>query len=207
MNTPASWSTLWVVWMLQLNVGLLWAWSQAAAGTLDSALIEGIIAYKPRTVADSATPLPAVGEKMLMRLIGSDFLFLAGLQVARKQVIRYVLATPPEQVAAASTQERARVLAMADHILPVSRRAQGLRDDSVLGRSLGPYALETIRAPTLIVSARDDYFGTYAAAQYTASRITGAKFIGFDSGGHVLVGHDEAVRAEIVQLLTTTTRP
>jgi 2-hydroxy-6-oxonona-2,4-dienedioate hydrolase len=55
--------------------------------------------------------------------------------------------------------------------------------------------------PTLVVSARDDGFGTYAAAQYTASRIPGAKFMGFDSGGHLLVGHDDAVRGAIVELL------
>ena len=101
---------------------------------------------------------------MLMRLLGSDFLFWAGLQVARDQVIRYVLATPPELVAAASAQERARVNAMADRILPVSARAAGLRDDTGLGKRLGPYALASIRAPTLVISARDDGFGTYAGA-------------------------------------------
>ena len=69
-------------------------------------------------------------------------------------------------------------------------------------RRLGPYALETVRTPTLVVSARDDGFGTYAAAQYTASRIPGAKFVGFDHGGHLLVGHDAAVRAEVVKLLS-----
>ena len=47
-----------------------------------------------------------MAEKALMRLIGSDFLFWAGLHVARDQMIRYVLATPPEQVAAASPQAR-----------------------------------------------------------------------------------------------------
>ncbi len=89
----------------------------------------------------------------------------------------------------------------------MSTRAQGLRDDSVLGASLRPYPLESIRAPTLIVSARDDRFGTYASAQYTASRITGARFIGFENGGHVLVGHDEEVRAEIVKLLIQQVSP
>jgi 2-hydroxy-6-oxonona-2,4-dienedioate hydrolase len=58
--------------------------------------------------------------------------------------------------------------------------------------------------PSLVVSARDDGFGTYAAAQYTASRIAGAQFIGFDQGGHLLVGHEGEVRAEIVKLLEAT---
>ena len=161
------------------------------------------LAYKPATVADSASPLAAPAEAMLMRLIGSDLLFWTGLHVARDQVIRFVLATPPEQVAAASPQERARVNAILDAILPVSARAAGLRDDSVLGRGLPSYPLESIRAPTLIISTRDDGFGTYASAQYTAGRIAGAKFIGYDRGGHVWVGHDDEVRAEIVKLLAS----
>ena len=90
---------------------------------------------------------------------------------------------------------------LAERILPVSARAAGLRDDTRLGKRLGSYALETIRAPTLVISARDDGFGTYAAAQYTASRIPGAKFVGFGRGGHLLVGHDAKVQAHIVKLL------
>ncbi|MDB5914408.1 MAG: alpha/beta hydrolase [Ramlibacter sp.] len=159
------------------------------------------LAYKPAAVADSAKPLPAAAEKMLLRLVGSDFLFWAALHVARDQVIRFVLATPPELAAAAPPAERARVARMLEGILPVSARAAGLRSDSVLGKGLPPYPLESIRAPTLVISTRDDGFGTYASAQYTASRIPGAKFVGFDHGGHLWVGHDQAVRTEIVQLL------
>ncbi len=165
------------------------------------------IAYKPGTVADSAPPVSDDKDEMLLRLLGSDFLFWAALHVARDPLIRHVLATPPEQVAAASEAERARVNDMADRILPVSSRAAGLRDDTRLGKGLRPYALETIRAPTLVVSARDDGFGTYAGAHYTASRIPGAEFMGFDQGGHLLVGHDDEVRAAIVKLLVPRSNP
>jgi len=162
------------------------------------------ITYKPGTVADSAPPVSDTKDTLLLRLLGSDFLFWTGLHLARDPMVRHVLATPPERVAAATEKERARVDDLADRILPVSTRAAGLRDDTRLGKSLGPYALEFIRVPTLVVSARDDAFGTFAGAQYTASRIPGAKFVGFDEGGHLLVGHDEAVRNEIVKLLATT---
>jgi pimeloyl-ACP methyl ester carboxylesterase len=159
------------------------------------------IAYKPSAVTDSSPPLSPWTEKVLMKLIGSDFVFWVATKLARDQVIKRVLATPPELLEAASAQERARVNVMVENILPVSVRAQGLRDDSALGKSLTRYPLESIRAPTLIISARDDGFGTYASAQYTASQIKNAKFIGFEQGGHVLVGHDETVRSEIVNLL------
>ena len=106
----------------------------------------------------------------MMRLIGSDFLFWSALHVARDQVIKLVLATPPELLAHANPREHARIDAMLDHILPVSLRAEGLRSDTAVGKHLLPSPLESIRAPTLVISARDDRYGTFASAQYTASQ-------------------------------------
>ena len=159
------------------------------------------ITYKPGHVADSAAPVSDDKDAWLLRLLGSDALFWTALQLAHDPLMRHLLATPPEQVATASARERARVEDMAARILPVSRRAAGLRDDTRLGKSLGPAALVSIRAPTLVISEPDDGFGTYAGAQYTAGRMTGARFVGYEQGGHLLVGHDEAVRAAILQLL------
>lgn len=159
------------------------------------------IAWKPGDVADSAPPVSDGKDALLLRLLGSDLLFWCALQLAPDLVMRHVLATPPALVARASAAEQTRLHALADRILPVSLRAAGLRDDTRLGKSLDRYALETIRAPTLVVSARDDGFGTYAAARYTANQIRGARFVGFAEGGHLLVGHEAAVRAQIVQLL------
>jgi 2-hydroxy-6-oxonona-2,4-dienedioate hydrolase len=160
------------------------------------------LAYKPLDVADSVSAPSPMAEKILNTLVGSDFAFWAALQVARDQVIKRVLATPPELVANASPAERAMVDAMLDSILPVSARADGLRNEAKIAKSLEPFALEKIRAPTLIISARDDGYGTFASAQYTAGKIAGAKFVGFEKGGHMTVGHDEEVRREILKLLT-----
>mgnify|MGYP003433269386 FL=1 len=159
------------------------------------------VAWKPGGVVDSAPPVSDEKDEWLLRLLGSDFLYWTALQVARDQVFRHVLATPPELIHAASAHEQRRVNAVAERVLPVSLRALGLLDDTRLGKGLRPEALETIRVPTLAISARDDGYGTYAGAEYTASRIPGAKFIGYDSGGHLLVGRDEAVRAAIVEWL------
>ena len=162
------------------------------------------IAWKPGSVADSAPPVADRKDALLLRLLGSDLLFWSALHLARNPMLQHVLATPPSVVAAASAVEQARVQALAEHILPVSLRAAGLRDDTRLGKSLGRYALESIRAPTLVISARDDGFGTYAAAHYTASHIPGARFVGFDTGGHLLVGHGQAVHAAILRLVQTS---
>lgn len=173
-----------------------------------SALVLGVpLAYKPTTVADSVAPLSPLVDKMLAQFIASDFVFWLGLQVARGQVIRYVLGTPPEQVAHASAQERARVNAILDNIMPLSGRAKGMNNDKATAVNLAPYPLQMIRTPTLIFSARNDGFGTYANALYTAEQITGARFIGFEDGGHALVGHDDEVMAETVKLLIAAAPP
>jgi 2-hydroxy-6-oxonona-2,4-dienedioate hydrolase len=159
------------------------------------------LAYKPADVADSVPAPSPMAEKFLMSLVGSDFVFWAALQVARDQVIKRVLATPPELVANAKADERVMVDEMLATILPVSARADGLRNEAKIAKNLEPYALEKIRTPTLIISARDDGYGTFASAQYTASKIAGAKFVGFEQGGHMTVGHDEEVKREILKLL------
>ena len=138
----------------------------------------------------------------MISVISSDFLFWAATQVARDQMIKVIFATPPKLLASATPAERARINLMLDNILPVSARAAGLRSDTNVGKHLMPAQLEMVRAPTLIISSRDDAYGTYASAEYTASQIKGAKFIGFDRGGHTWVGHNDKVMAAILVLLS-----
>ena len=160
-----------------------------------------IVPLAPARDAAHTEPTSAADDSTLLRLLGSDFLFWSALKLARGPVFRYVLATPPELIAAATAAERERVNAVANQVLPVSLRAAGLRDDTGLGRRMPPMALETIRVPTLIASARDDGFGTFDRSQYTASRISGARLIGFDTGGHLLVGRQDALRAALAEWL------
>jgi pimeloyl-ACP methyl ester carboxylesterase len=82
-----------------------------------------------------------------------------------------------------------------------------MRSDTAVGKHLAPAPPESLHVPTLIVSARDYRYGTYASAQYTASRIAGARFVVFDRGGHTWVGHDDEGMAGIVKLLLPQVEP
>ena len=69
-------------------------------------------------------------------------------------------------------------------------------------------ALERIEAPTLIISAADDLYGTFERGRYTAGEIPGAKFVGYPSGGHLLVGREAETTAEMIDWLRRApTRP
>jgi pimeloyl-ACP methyl ester carboxylesterase len=135
----------------------------------------------------------------------SDFLFWAMSKVSRDTLIRTILATPPSVVGNASSDEQARVHEVLRHILPVSRRRDGLLNEAKVIPSLPRYALEQIRVPTLAISCSDDLFGTYAAARYTAEHIAGARFVGYPTGGHLWVGHQQEITDEIARFLRATT--
>lgn len=64
----------------------------------------------------------------------------------------------------------------------------------------------TIFTIGMFLLARDRY-GTYAGAEYTASQIAGAKFIGFETGGHTCVAHNDEGMSAIVELLFPATEP
>jgi 2-hydroxy-6-oxonona-2,4-dienedioate hydrolase len=151
------------------------------------------LAWKPETAPSSAPKISPWQQKILTSLVGSDFVFWAATKLAPNVILSKVLATPSEDFDAAPEGEKTRIDTMRDHILPISRRIKGLMNDSVMGASLRRYELEKITAPALVMSVKNDLYGTYASAQYSASQIPGARFVGFDRGGHVWAGHgDEA---------------
>ncbi|MBI3775552.1 MAG: alpha/beta fold hydrolase [Gammaproteobacteria bacterium] len=131
----------------------------------------------------------------------SDFIFWAAIRFAPETMTRLVLATDPALVATASAEEQAEVAVVREHILPVAPRRIGLLNETKVMTSLERYPLENIHAPTLAISAEDDGYDTYNAARYTVSQIPGARFLGFPSGGHLLVGHTRAALNEITRFL------
>jgi pimeloyl-ACP methyl ester carboxylesterase len=153
--------------------------------------------YRP----DPAVPMPGWALRLLDAALSADLPLWLLTRLAPATARQLVLATPPEAYASATADERRRADAMLAMIQPVSLRRQGLLNDSRLTTGAARVALESIRAPTLCISAHDDGFGTYASARYSCQHISGARFLGFDSGGHLLLGHARQVAAEVEALL------
>ncbi|WP_298826208.1 alpha/beta hydrolase [uncultured Piscinibacter sp.] len=150
---------------------------------------------------DPAVPTPDWALRLLDAVIGADLPFWLLARVAPDAMRRLVLATPPAAYDSASAEEKRRADTVLEQIMPVSARRLGLLNDSRLTTGAARVALEDIRAPTLCISARDDGFGTYASAQYSAAHIPGARFLGFDRGGHLLLGHQGEVVDAVQALL------
>jgi pimeloyl-ACP methyl ester carboxylesterase len=150
---------------------------------------------------DPAVPTPDWALRVLDTVIAADLPFWLLTRYLPDAARRLILATPPSEYAAASATERGRADAMLSEIMPVSARRKGLINDSRLTTGAARAPLESIRVPTLCISARDDGFGTYASAEYTAQQIAGARLLGFARGGHLLLGHQAEVVAAVMDFL------
>lgn len=159
------------------------------------------LAYHPEGQHGIVRTLSPFEEKLLMVLVGSNFIYWLSTKLAPKLIVRLTLGTPPALLRGASADERARLLGFMTDVLPISERLDGILHDARISASMTPYALEKITSPTLVISLRDDGYGTFPGAAYTASKIPGARFIGYDSGGHLWLGHQSEVMREISDFL------
>lgn len=163
------------------------------------------LAYAPQA-AERLAPPPPAARWMFESAIESDFLYWLAAEFWPSLVTGSILATPPYLVERADAVEKARVAWFLRQPLPVSVRQQGLLNDVGIATSLARYELERIAAPTLVISARDDFYGTYASSLYTAQHIGGARFLGLEDGGHLWVGHHREVMGEIAAFIMANAR-
>ncbi|PZQ13478.1 MAG: alpha/beta hydrolase [Rhodanobacter denitrificans] len=123
--------------------------------------------------------------------LGADFTWWAVAKLAPSVWVRF-LGVAPSLLDAAAPLDRAAVMAAVRHVQPLSRRMRGIGHDSVPQTERPP--LERIRAPTLVVTARDDLFNTLPAARFAAATIPRAEWVVYESGGHLLVGRHTDLR-------------
>jgi len=142
-------------------------------------------------------PPTALAEAIIRWGLQSDALFWAGIRLARDEMIASLLATDAELVHEASEKEQERAMAILHGILPVSAKIQGLLNDARLAGDPAPMDLEAIRAPVLAISAEDDRFLTADAARHIAATAPDARSIIFPDGGHIWIGRDDELFAEV----------
>lgn len=127
---------------------------------------------------------------------------VAGGKFAPSILIRFV-GVRPELLRTAPPETRGRVMNIVNTIEPLSLRFNGIIVDS--NAILHALPLSTINAPTLVISARDDLFNTFPAAQYLASKIPRAELIAYEDGGHLLIGHEQDVQVRIRKFISIVT--
>jgi pimeloyl-ACP methyl ester carboxylesterase len=148
-----------------------------------------------------------IAQFLVTRALRSDFLFWLAATFVPDALTRTILATEPRVVEAAGPEERKRVKAVLRHILPVSRRTQGLLLDMRTAGAPPRYDLERIACPVLAISAEDDLYGTATSAEYTAANVPGGRLVLYRTGGHLLVGRSQEVWQKIAAFLAEANEP
>lgn len=109
-----------------------------------------------------------------------------------------LMGVPDDVIAGLSPEQRALADRVIDGMNPVSQRAAGVRFDN--GAAMPNDRIAAIRAPTLIIHARDDSLQLFHNAEFAAATIPGATLVPFERGGHLLmVVEQPAVRALILR--------
>jgi pimeloyl-ACP methyl ester carboxylesterase len=147
------------------------------------------------------TPLPLQGELpvplwVYQALFRSDFPFWLIHKIAPSTLEAMFDVTPSLRTRLAP-EEAGMVAATIDAFLPVTKRFKGVLNE---GAAIDPdarYRLEVVTAPTLVAHAQDDGINSFSYSQYSAEHIAGARFIPLETGGHLLIGHQAKLKAEV----------
>lgn len=93
-------------------------------------------------------------------------------------------------------------------MLPVGPRKEGIMADETITNldmdiNFDNYKVEKITVPILVVHAKDDPMAKYESTQKFISR-TNAKTVIFETGGHLITGHGDAVSIAVKKFIEET---
>ena len=132
------------------------------------------------------------------RLLASDFLAWAALRAYPNFIVR-VAGVPSSLDAQVTPQLRKQ---LANWFFPAKPRHVGIGHDMAITTPVAPdLPIEDLRMPVLMISAADDPYKTDEVIEYSLDRMPTAKAVILESGGHILLGQEQQVRAEVATFL------
>jgi 2-hydroxy-6-oxonona-2,4-dienedioate hydrolase len=153
--------------------------------------------FAPLTAASQDLPMPAWAYQALF---SSDFPFWLITKIY-PAAFDAVFDVSPNARANMTAPDQKFLDQLIGAFLPVTKRTQGLANE---GAAIAPGAviqLGRIKAPTLVVHARNDGINPYGIGVFTAENIVGAKFLALEAGGHLLLDNQSEVRTNVADFL------
>ena len=132
-------------------------------------------------------------QKAVWVLLNSDFAYWSALEAAPETLISTLLATDPGLLSTVSASERQRAFSILTDMLPIHARAKGMLNDAAQAGHPAKMDFSRLTMPVLVISAEDDRFGTAATARKIAAIVPNSQLTMLPDGGHIWLGHDEAV--------------
>lgn len=135
--------------------------------------------------------------KLLVRIFRYDFPYWMITKLFKKQLME-LMGANEAVIAGLSAQQRMLVDRLIEYMNPASLRYAGAAFDNT--RATPGERIAAIRAPTLIIHAEDDTLQLYDNATFAAATIPDARLLSFESGGHLVMGIEQAtIRAAVQQ--------
>ena len=141
--------------------------------------------------------MSSLQQRAVRALLNSDFIYWSALEAAPEKLIGTLLATDPGLLSTVSPSERNRAFAILSDMMPIRARAKGMLNDAWQAGHPAKMDFSRLKMPTLVISAEDDRFGTAATARKIAEIVPNAELTILPDGGHIWLGHDEAVTDRI----------
>lgn len=155
---------------------------------------DGLLMVSAISDASLIDPRPVDPSKdPLLSALLTDFAFWAAVTYFPDRALAF-FGVPMEAQQRLTPEEHDRALRVLRMILPMSMRKTGNFNDPAHWFERGVFALEKIKAPTLVIHAVDDTFVSLAHGQYTAEHIPNARLKSLDFGGHFVYVRDEALK-------------
>ena len=129
-------------------------------------------------------------------LFQRDYRYWAMTSACRRQFLQ-VMGASGEVIERLTPDARRLADEVIDGMNPVSRRAAGVRFDNQA--ALPNERIADIRAPTLVVHAKDDTLQRFRNAEFAAAMIPGARLVSFERGGHLVMAVEQAAIQALVQ--------
>ncbi len=126
--------------------------------------------------------------------IYSDRIFSFMLNNMQRTMLKMFGITKNEYLSA-EDHEKKKLIDMFNTILPIKPRKKGILNDQYLTNldmnlNYNKYPIETIEIPFLVLHAKNDPMAKYETMNKAIKRMKIADVIVYDTGGHVLFGHD-----------------
>jgi 2-hydroxy-6-oxonona-2,4-dienedioate hydrolase len=153
--------------------------------------------FTPYAAATEARPIP---DWLYQALFGSDAVYWT-LAKTNRGLLEEAFDARRELRANIAEDEARMVRTLVDGFLPASRRMAGVINEAAAIDPASAYALEDIRAPVLVIHARDDRLNAFAIGQAIAARTPESRLIALDRGGHLLLGSHAQIRSEVAAFL------
>ena len=135
----------------------------------------------------------------LTAIFKHDWLYWATSKLLRGQLMALMGAN--EAVIEGFTKDQRELVdRVIDYMNPVAPRSAGVAFDNKA--AMPNQRIAAIRAPTLVVHAKDDMLQLYRNAEFATSTIPGARLVTFDNGGHLVIAVQQiTIQAEVQKFI------